>query len=364
MSTVNTTPTNETTPALMINQAELAERQQNWSGFAGHLYCEEIALKAMSKVSIIQCTRQEDIEPTKVSIENAVKVLKDLECRRKQTTSILDDLCDRLREPEKNLKEYIKNSETLFLIQKKIRNEKIQKEQDKEIEIATITAKCKNYKIEQVAKINSAISNGAIKLLESALKEKIAPESINGWLKKFTFKPEKFEFVPPNIKAEHITADELKQLIANHSWYNVHDFAPKFEQAIALQFSDYAVSFANSENALRLAKQEAEKAVREIELKTLQSAAMNTLSSTATASATPVISDIKTSYVINMPDTFESATVIIKAFYANSAKCREYLRVKSFLKLGVDNMIVSLNGVKNSDNNFAPEGVIWGVKEK
>lgn len=350
------------TTELIINEKELAERQANWYGFAGHLYSEEIALQNACNIRVLQCTAESEIPEAERQISEAKKKLNEVIDRRKATTSVLDKLCDRLREPEKELEKYLNSSTALVTAQKRLRDARLAKDKQLIDERANVIMQCKNYKQGQIARINNAINSGVVKLIELALGSKIAPEKIQSWLKQFPFKPEKFIFTPPTITVNHIPITELQEIIKQHAWYNVNDFGAVYDEAISKQFSDYEVSYANAEQALINAKIEAEKKAAEEELKKAQAIAANALEQEATA--VPFVSGIKRTFVIDMPDTFESATLIIKAFYANAAACRAHLRVKSYLKLGVDNMMVALAGMKNYDNNFSPDGIVWGIKEK
>jgi hypothetical protein len=350
---------------IIYNPKEEEERVLNWTGFARHLYQEEIALQNESKISILQCTRIEEIEDAKKQITEAKKKHSELVARRKSTTSILDNLCDRLRQPEAEMDKYIQASNALVLAQTRLRDEAIAKNKAIEDERAAIILKCKNHKIESQQRISASISKGVVKLLEHALNSNIEPKDIKVWLKQYPFKSDNFAFIPPVIKSDLISIEEIKQLIANHAWYLADNLAPAWDEALEVGFSDYAVSYQNKTAALEKAEQMKAEQMKAEQLKAEQLKAANTLN----AIATPMIDTapavkIKQTYIVSMPDTFESATTIIQAFYANANLCRPHIMVKSFLKLGVDNICVALAGVKNNDERFNPEGIIWGVKER
>jgi hypothetical protein len=351
------------TPVIYNPEVEV-ERVANWSGFGAHLYREEIALQNV-RVELPPCTEVAHLDAAIEAHKLAKSVLADLIARRKSTTTVLDQLSSRLMESEKALAATIDAFAATILTVKRAKEAADLAAQAVNDERIAITLQCQQFRENAISRIRKAIIDGSVVVLENALKNGTKPADIAKWIAIYPFRADKFSFVPPAITPRHISMDELRAIIAQHAWYDSTAFATEWDEALERQFSDYEVSFSNATAAMERAKAEAAKAAADEELRKAQANAANTL----IVSASPVLDSapkatIKRTYVISMPDTYEGAVVIMKAFFANAAACRSHLRVKSFLKLGVDNMCVALAALKNSDHAFAPEGIVWGEKEK
>jgi plasmid replication initiation protein len=78
--------------------------------------------------------------------------------------------------------------------------------------------------------------------------------------------------------------------------------------------------------------------------------------------AAPLVVDsgvkaLKKVYKVEMPETYDNAMLIMAAFLANSAKCREKTSTTKWFAFNATSAATALSRVKNDDNNFAPKGI-------
>ncbi|MEK6885145.1 MAG: hypothetical protein AABY22_36275 [Nanoarchaeota archaeon] len=138
--------------------------------------------------------------------------------------------------------------------------------------------------------------------------------------------------------------------------------------ALKNQFEFYNIAIKNKEAALKLQKENADKAAADLAAETAAKETAAKLAAISVTHTTPAvvtaeIKGLKKSWDVEVSDDKESAIKIIAAFVGNIQLCEEKLRVKSWLNLSVQQMASALAAVKKNDEAFEC-GVKFKLVEK
>lgn len=351
-------------------QEVIDKKRASWATMGQKVHEAEMQLQAMAQAAI------KDLKlPANISeVADAEAKLKELKSNRvkivesrKQITSVLDNVSERLMAPEKSLADPEKKLTDAIIAVKKederIRQIKIWKEQ----EVKNIEQSIKTFLANKDYDFRTDIQNKISVAYEHALKTDVKPSEVEGYIKRCVEKVGvmNFQIDKPSFTLKHVLPEELDQLLQQHFLFNPHAYVNILQKQMEEKFSDYDVAYENKQVALQLAKQEEEankKALKEKLENEKIAAALH-------SSATQVIEDsevraLKKSYVVDMPETVENALLIMRAFSGNLHLCLAKLKINKWFSVTPAQMATALGKIKCDDNNFQPAGINFKEVDK
>lgn len=345
-------------------------KRVQWGNMGVAVHQTEMQLQVQAQ-AIILALSTPPTEPSQVAeAESKYKALRadavKLQNDRKEITSKIDAVTARLMEPEKSLTPaFLAYSEAIIKIKKAeearvaasmaIEDEKKAVREYISNGVAILEAKFKNMIAEKVgAAYAYALGEG-----------NISPEALDLYLVKCAAKLTAKDFpgqVTP-LPIKHITQEEY--LSIEKSLVRPIDWLALYGEELKSRFKDYTIAFSNKEAALRIAKEEAEakaKADADELLNKQAAAKLEAVSESVTVSTD--LKALKKVYKIQMEETPENAIRILSSVVANWKQCAPKIRVKKWFQFSVSNAIVALEGMKNEDNAFAPNGITFIETDK
>jgi hypothetical protein len=162
------------------------------------------------------------------------------------------------------------------------------------------------------------------------------------------------------------TQDELKAIFEQHQEQTI-DFVSSFVQIMQEKKIGYKSHLANKEEAAKaLARQaaeaakkaEAEKESKQMEVKIESADVQQAIPSD------PPTKKLKVTYVVDMPETAETALQLWACFAGNKEKVMEVLNVKKWLSCTPKQIGTALSKLKTQDPGFEFSGIIFKEKSK
>lgn len=352
----------------MTTELIIAEKKETWSNMGIATYNAELKLQAMAsdacnKFSIPD--KYEQLQDAEIDLKTLKSTQKEIETQRKAITSKFDALCSRLMESEKSINEPISLLTNAIINVKKAHETKQKVVQLQNQERDTIKAMVLNYLNTKDAEIKSFISNKVSAALTHALT--IGNISIDG-LKDYLLLCEKkyststFDIPKPNHTAVNISQEEAQSIIDYNFKNEPIFYYTLYKSELLKKFSDYEVAYNNKVQALEIAQKEEaekqnalalEKANKEVALK------LETMAVTVDSISNTGVKELKKVYEVEMPETIESVTIIMSAFFANINLCLPKLSVNKWFAFTPKQAGSALAKVKCDDNNFNPSGIIF-----
>lgn len=347
--------------------AVLAEKREAWGEMGVLVYESELELSAKAQSAIMKIKYPDSFE----EITKAEALLKEvnsariaLENDRKTITTPLDGVINRLMQPEKQLIEAHAKFKAKIIEVKELKEKADKAMQLHDDEIKAIKQRILNYCAEVNFNYTSMINNQVTKAYEYALGNDIEPEALVEYLKKVKDKFTLATFVPepPTFNVIHLDLTEVNLLLDENYRIDTAGYLKTYHDQLDEKFSDYAVAFMNKKDALALsiqqaaeaqAKMEAEKSNAELAAKIAASAEPMQMSV-----STPVKA-LKKSYEVEMEETQFNAMKIIQAYAANMVECDKYLNISKWFSVTPKQMATALAKVKNTDERFQPEGIVF-----
>lgn len=357
---------------LVPNEQVAEQKRTAWGKMGVAIYNTEIALQLRSDQicnTLVAPTETKDITKAEETLKLANQNRAALEEDRKKITGKLNDVINRLMIPEKSVAGRITDFAVQLIKLKKQADEEEKTTQQKTQELKQVAEKVRIY----IAEINASFLQETAKLISDSYKyalENIKPEDIDAYKEKFIslrITEKKYTIYSPTIKAVHNTQAVVDAEIAKvFKPKTAAEYVEGFKIDIKNKYSDYKLAWENKEQALLLnSKEEIENTEAIDQQKQQDVVAANVQAMAATPSVGWTGKTLKEVYKLAMDETFESANIICMAYIANSNKCREKLQVTKWLTgFGTKQMIGALEKIKNEDERFDFNGLIWTKTDK
>lgn len=365
----------ENTPAIATD-AVVQKKRQSWADMGQLVHQTEQTLQedALHLLSLlVPPTKTDELLSAENTLKEVSKGLTELEAKRKERTSVLDAISTRLMNPEKTVKTEVEKFKSAIVSVKKLKAEEDAKNKAAADELSSARA----FYTDEVLKLDSAYkkkcADNVLFAYNYALGEgNVTMETLPEFIEKVKakFKAEDFTPVSAPFVSLHGQAAQIAMIASNlyEAMRMPMDYITDYRLAIDKQFEFYNVAINNKVAAQEQAAQAKAKADADAaELLRNQQAAA-TLENVAVMhtaeSAKPEVKALKQVYEIDMPDDETSALAIISAFVGNFSICRDYVRVKSFRNLSVEQMGAALCSLKNKDNSFSVNLITFKVTDK
>jgi hypothetical protein len=343
------------------------DRAGAWLGMGLSVQKTEMQLQAIAQKAlndVVLPVKFEEVTKAESKLIEIKKSKTECEELRKKITGTLDKLSKRLMEPEKSFEPKISELTSAIIKVKKdeeVRLSNVRKADEerarvKEIVLNLITNKDYEFK---------SFIDGRVSLaLQYALSDgNISPDKLEEYIdicsKKYDEK--KFALVFPGYSPTSITSAEVSDIVAANFKWDANFYVNLYREELKKKFVDYHVAFANKQAAIEAAqKEEADKQkalAEEKENKELSAKLEANAVPLETMQVTSNVRQLKKSYEVDMPETFDSAMAILAAMIANKEKCLTKLKVNKWFAFTPAQAATALSKVKCDDNNFAPAGI-------
>lgn len=360
---------------------EVAKKMESWALMGQHLHNLIPQLQAgMQSITatLIPTPTVEQIPEAEAKLAEAKRQFAAHKENRIKTTSKFDAVIQACMAPEKTGLEAINAASAGLLKAKQELATQQAQVKAKEDELKRIREAIANLITQKDAAYLVKIEQAVTLAFEAALKglcpdEASVPAYLDGLKQSGIMNgdmPESFMWMRPPVKPVYNTDEDV-----NAIWAEMSDRinTPEHYRAIWAskldeKFAFYGVALKHKEQSIQAAKEQelaALSAIQDQKIANEQAAKMEAVASTFTAPATTNMGrSLKYDWEIQMPDTPESAILIMTAFVANVDKCRGGVRVKSWGKLGVDQMSAALCWYKKQDEAFGVTGINFIKKDK
>lgn len=352
--------------------AELVKQKQaSWSNYAVTLHNAETELQLLASQAIGTLSQLpmdfEAVPQAEEKLKAAKKLQNDLKAKRLEVVKPLAAVMDRFMEPEKSMTEPIMLMERAIIDRKKEHeqekakvqlrlNELKQFEQHYSNKVADYEARAKSYietTIQKAYEYALGAGNVTIENRESYIEKVIATRATI----------EVFEaMIDPNaMPTQYITAEEKVEIMSKFTVVSGAIFVDDFKSKMISKFLNYDLDVKNKEIAIKRAQDEAKAQQEEIDRKKAEAEAIAQIQ----ANAQPLELEIETTkalkkaYEVDMEETFENAMMILAAFQANVARCKDKTTTKKWFGFSADSAAKALAKVKSEDNSFAPVGITF-----
>jgi len=347
--------------------AMLIEKREAWGEMGVLVYESELELSARAQSSILKIKYPDSFE----QIQNAEALLKEinseriqLENDRKAITSKFDAVTARLMQPEKQLIEAHAKFKAKIIEVKELKEKADKAKQLHDEEIKATKQRILNYCAEINYKYTAMINNQVASAYEYALSNDIEPEALVDYLKKVRGKFTLATFVPepPTLNVIHLDLTEVNLLLDENYKIDSGSYLKQYYDQLDEKFADYPVAYKNKKDALALSIKEAAEAQAKLEAEKSNAE----LAAKIAASAEPMrmsvstpLKALKKSYEIEMEETQFNAMKIIQAYAANMVECDKHLNISKWFSVTPKQMATALAKVKNTDERFQPEGIVF-----
>jgi hypothetical protein len=365
-------------------QEIIATKKAAWAGYALESHNKLIELTNRSNASVEIAKKLPTTIEEIIASEATLKTLKaeanSIKSDRLATTGKLDTFFNKFMQPEKDLIAVIPAYENAII---GLKNKKATADQLQ----SNITNELKNckesfliYVNNRKAEIDNIIIDVIAKSYEWALKNAksadiITMNEVDLPLKdyiskaKFSKNASCFLISRPDYNAKNITIEQVNQIWNEvESTINVHADgkvnAGRFSSEMEDKFKYFAIAFKDIERAIAHSEKVANELKSEVNITNDQQNIGAKLSVNATVlSNEPTTKALKEKFELDMPNTQESALLVIAAFVANIGKTASEIRA-DWMKVTVTQMANALVSLKNKDNSFAVSGINFKVVQK
>lgn len=347
--------------------AMLAEKREAWGEMGVLVYESELELSAKAQSAIMKIKYPDSFE----EITKAEGLLKEvnsariaLENDRKEITGKFDAVTARLMQPEKQLIEAHAKFKAKIIEVKELKEKADRAKQLHDDEIKATKQRILNYCAEVNFNYTSMINNQVSKAYEYALGNDIEPEALVEYLKKVREKFNLATFIPeaPSFTAIYLEITEVHLLLDEHYKIDTAGYLKTYHDQLDEKFSDYPVAYMNKKDALALSIKEAGEAAAKLEAEKSNAE----LAAKIAASSEPMqmsvstsVKALKKSYEVEMEETQFNAMKIIQAYAANMVECDKHLNISKWFSVTPKQMATALAKVKNTDERFQPEGIVF-----
>lgn len=357
------------TTELQLNQEQsaiLQQKREGWAQMGEIVYRSELGLQLAAQKALNDIVLPSTIE----EVPEAEELLKSLKSAattistdRKKVTSQFDAVTARLMEPEKSFVDPIKQLSDAIIAVKKEEEAKQAKIRLRNDEIRRCYDHFTNEKIRIESDLSTKVNSLVARCYEHALNSDMKPEAIGEYLtkSKASITVAQFPAAPSRFNHSILTAEEVDAIMKDKFSVDQQSFILAFSSGVDAKFSDYAIAYANKEQALKLAKEEEDRKAKEIAAIAANQTMANKIESAAqeTVAVPSLTKALKKSYEVDMPETVESFLVIMAAFSANINLCMPKLKVTKWFGFTANQAAAALGKVKSDDNNFQPAGITF-----
>jgi hypothetical protein len=348
------------------SQELIAKRREAWAGLG-----ETIARKELGLQIQVQNQLQKKQMPTNIQevvaaeqwIKEAKQAKKSIMGQRMEFTKPLSDKISQLKTIEDSLDPHI-NEVALACISIKTENEEIEKAKTaKAEELKNIRLLIQNAVADNDQKHRGKIADQVSKAFEYALKsEEITPDNISDFIEKCSKKlgVTDFHSEVPTFQVTYLDLNEVQLLIDDVWRNNPHAYVTMYQKELNAKFSDFTVAFNNKVEALELSKKEAERKAKELqEQAELSKAAASIEAASVDLVTTPAeIKELKKSFEVVIEETELFAKTVDAQFWANISLTRSKIRA-AWSKVTIEQKAKALAAVKNDDNKFEVQGIVF-----
>lgn len=351
---------------------EVVEKKRKaWGTMGVAIHKNELALQVRAQgieKFLVVPQKTTELPVAELTLKTAKQQLATLIEDRKKITGPLDEVAARLMLPEKSVQQAIDNFSTALIKVKKQAEQEAFAGWQKQQELTQVAEKVRIY----VADINAAYMLEHSKLISDSYVyalANIAPANINAYLDKVKARITlaKRTMPPPSFKAVHNTQEAIDAEIAKvFTPITAQEYVDGFVSDLTAKYSDYTLAWDNKDQAIELNTQEAAQNTTAIEQQKQQEVvSANVRSMAAPLTVGAATKELKQVYKLNMEDTFESANIVIQAYLSNNGRCKNELRITKWLTgFGVKQMMGALEKIKNEDNKFHFDGLVWATEDK
>lgn len=354
---------NNQTP-VVIDKDILAAKKEAWSKIGEAFYTNEIQLQAESQAVILGIKTPTTIHEVTEFGEAELKKLKQAEKtiteKRKAITDRLRTPMERLSLPEKTFAKPIQELSAVILKIKQDHEADLAKVEKKNKELSSVREIAVKHLADATAHYKKKILDQITSSHKCALDENVTLDKIKEYVDKCANKFTLMDFTVSNpvITPIYATKEEVEAILSEVIVLDANNFIEQYRDDLKKKFEFYEIDFNNKEDAIKQSIIATQNATAEI----VEEKNNQQMSATLEHLATPVFNTgthkaLKKKYQIQMTDDIKGAITIMAAFTANLSLCQPKLRIKSMLKLSVDQMATALEAVKNDDNGFSVTGI-------
>jgi hypothetical protein len=368
---------NDIQKALPLEE-QIESKRRSWGAVGVIFHSTEVALQARAaelKQKLAAVPKEpKDLVAAEVTLKEAKQARKAIEEDRKKITERVMGAIKRIMQPEQQVDADIEIYQAAIIAVKKKKQEYDDKQKLKTKELAAVAEKVRLYiantnaeYLRQQAQLISDSYTAALNGVAGKMPP-VPPESIAPYIAKVKARINATNrtMVAPAIAAIANTQQDIDAEIVKHfKPLTAQQYIDGFAADIDLKYADYELAWKNKEQALKINEEEALEnsiAIDRQQSADVATAAFQAMSVSVSETTTK---PLKKSYAIDLPETLESAKVIITAYMSNTPKCDPELRItKWFSGFGVKQMIQALENLKNDDNNFTFTGLAWKTVDK
>lgn len=343
--------------------SEATAKGEGWKGFGYKMALNnmELIFKA-SNLKPPLPTKVEDIAQADLTLAALKKAQKELVDQRKLSTAQMDKVAGVLMTPEKEVDAYIKQYEAALLPLKQIKRNSDNAAAARTNELKSYRENVQIQYNEFCANCEKAIQSKKSTVYAFAL-ENVHVVDIQKHIKilqdRFTVK----EFFIGELK--HDDAEKLAILKEIFDKFDPNFYVNKYRNELPALFADFATAKANKTEALLNQASQTQAANADINLTTTMNNVAAGLDA-ASYSPAPVVytKGLKQYYVVEMEHTETNMVNIMRAFVANMVTAMPQLRVADCFNITILQMAAALAALKNLDEKFAPEKILFTLKDK
>lgn len=351
---------------VVIDQSILTAKKEAWGKIGEAFYTNEIQLQAEAQAIIMAIKKPTNIAEVAEFGETILKTLKQGEKiiteKRKAITERLRVPMDRLMLAEKSFAQPIKELTDIIIGIKKAHEDDLKQKSYKDNEIKAIRETASKHLANLKAHNSKKILDHITAVHKIALETDVKVEAIDEYVAKCSVKFTGNDFVAtyPKVSFSFLTATEVENILKEIIVIDFNEYITQYQTDLKEKFVFYNLDYDNKVKALAKSAEEANAKTQEIvESKDNEHLAANLETLTTDMSQTNVVKALKKSYKVEMPDNIQSAIIIMTAFTSNLSLCSPKIRVKSIMKLSIEQMASAIASVKNDDNSFNVTGIIF-----
>lgn len=343
---------------------ELTKKAEAWSKFGVIITNSEFEFQARAQAIIAKLkkpTKPEELKEAEEALKSAKQEAKKLYEDRIAITQRFDSVASRLMAPEKTLTAAWPEIEKAMFDVKKAEQEQLNKLKYASDEKKVLREQYGNLIVKMDKEYRDKIAGQVTKAFEYALGAgAVTLDGLDAFLEKVKiakgFTEIDFTYDRPEIALKYTTKEEMLAIWqeADKLILPGKEYLAIYHKALKDQFEFYSAALKNKEGALKLKKEQDEREENKRKEEAEAQAVANKLSAIATTTAeiASTTKPLKEYYEVDLEDTEENAIKIIAAFVGNYQLCKGGVRVKSLIKISVEQMASALAWVKNKDDKF------------
>lgn len=341
-----------------------------WAKMGLSVSATELSLQAAGQQAsalLVKPAKIEDCAAAEEILKDVSLKKNNLVAKRKEITGKFDALTARLMGPEKALEGAIATQTAAIIAVKQAH---------KTAQIITAAKTAEQTSLRElvgiyVAQTHASYQRRIVELTDAAYKHALTavpPDELETYLAKVSGRVTEAAYTMPKppVESKLLTAEEIEtELAESFKPQPAKTYIDDFALALKEKFSDYSIAWNNKDAALANHTTQIVQVQQAISADAAISTAEVQLEAAATVMEVgPVVKPLKQSYVVDMPDTYESAIKILSACIAHSAAVGENTRTTKYDSFGVLGIKRALAKIKSEDNDFEPKGIKFKIVEK